>query len=68
MKFGKLMPLMSVIPAASPPVTVGSDDHLVAVVGVCAVHVQLQLFPVVTFNNGEEILILLKEQRHPAGQ
>lgn len=62
------MPLMSAIPAPSTPVTVGSDDHLAAVVGVCAVHIQLQLFPFITFNNGEEILILSKKQRHPAGQ
>lgn len=67
-KFMELMSLMTVIPSLSTPVTAWSDDHLAAVVCICAVHIQLQLFPFIRFNDGEEILTLLKEQRHRAGQ
>lgn len=63
-----MISLVTVIPALSAPVTVWSDDHLAAVVCVRVVHIQLQLLPLVGFNDGEQIFTLPTEQRHTAGQ
>lgn len=59
---------MNVIPALSTPVAVWCDDHLTAVVCVRVVNIQLQLFPFMGFNEGEQIITLLKKQRYTAGQ
>ncbi len=63
-----MISLMTVIPALSTPVTVWSDDHLATVVCICAVNIQLQLLPLVGFNDGEQIFTLVAEQRYTAGQ
>lgn len=53
------------VPALSAPVTVWSDDHLAAVVCICVVHIQLQLLPLIRFNDGEEVLALWTDQNQP---
>lgn len=50
-------------PALSAPAAVGGDEHLAAVVQVCAVHIQPQLLPLVLPQHGEEILILFEGTR-----
>lgn len=53
------------VPALSTPVTVWSDDHLAAVVCVCVVHIQLQLLPLIGFDDGEEVLTLWTDHNQP---
>lgn len=52
------MTVMFSIPAFSTPATVGRDQHLAAVVCVCAVHIHLQLLAFVLFHDGEQIFAL----------
>lgn len=52
------------VPALSTPVRVGSDEHLTTVVCVGVVHVQFQLFPIMGFNKGKQILALFREQSY----
>lgn len=50
-------------PAVSTPATVGRDQHFAAVVHFCVVHIQLQLFALVLFHDGEQIIALEEEHR-----
>lgn len=53
-------PRMGSAPALSAPCAVGRDDHLPAIIRVRVVHVQLQTFSFVRFNQREKVLRLQK--------
>lgn len=50
------------LPALSAPGTVGSDDHLSAVIRVSVVHVELEAFPFVRLYQREQVLRLHRRE------